>query len=164
MFNGVATGPRSPLLLGVATGPRSPLLLGVATGPRSPLTGPQMTYNDLMSTACSTIASAMGESVAHTDADGVETAIAGATFAEANAQTAEARDGQETIRRATCTIPQADVAAPAIADGVTRTLDSSQWAVETEPMSVGGGDYWQLALMQSDSLEKTREGMRLPRR
>lgn len=123
-----------------------------------------MTFNEIMSTACDAIGTAMGETVTHTDGDGNETVIPAATFAEQKPLTADARDGQETTRRATCTIPAAKVAAPAIADTIARALDSSQWAIETEPLLVGGGDYWQLALMSSASIEKTREGHRLPRR
>lgn len=123
-----------------------------------------MKISDLMSAGCDTIANAMGESVTHTDADGVDTVIDDATFAEQKPQSADARDGQETIRRATCSIPQAKVAAPALGDTITRALDSSEWAIESEPLGVGGGDYWQLALMKSASIETTREGHRLPRR
>ena len=123
-----------------------------------------MTFNTAMSTACGAIATAMGESVTHTDADGNDTVIAAATFAELKPETRDARDGQETVRRAVCTFPVTSVASPAIADTITRALDSSQWAIETEPIAVGGGDYWQTALLQSASIEKTREGYRLPRR
>ena len=123
-----------------------------------------MTFNTLMSTACDIIANAMGESVTHTASDDTATVIEDATFAEHRPQTADARDGQETILRAACTFPKADVAAPAIADTITRSLDSSEWAIETKPITVGGGDYWQVGLMKSESIEKTREGHRLPRR
>ena len=123
-----------------------------------------MTFNAAMAIACGAIATAMGESVTHTDSDGTDTVITEATFAEIKPQTADARDGQETIRRATCTFAKADLASVAIADTITRALDSSDWAVETKPITVGGGDYWQLALMKSESIEKTREGHRLPRR
>ena len=122
-----------------------------------------MTFNDLMSTACGTIATAMGETVTHTAADDTETTIADAAFAERGPETAEVRDGKQTISRAACTIARAHVAAPAIGDLVTRALDSSEWAVETRPLAAGGGDYWQLALMRAVEIEKTRPGMRLAR-
>lgn len=123
-----------------------------------------MTFNEAMSTACDIIANTMGETVTHTDSDGNETIIDDATFAENKPDTADARDGQESIHRAGCTFAKSDVASPALGDTIARALDSSEWAIETKPITVGGGDRWQTGLMRIESIEKTREGHRLPRR
>lgn len=123
-----------------------------------------MTFAETLSDQCATIAAAMGEAVTHTDGDGNETAIASATFAEQQPANSDNRDGQQCIRKAACTIAVADVASPARAETITRSADSSIWQIETDPIPVGGGDYWQLALTRAVDIEKTRPGHRLPRR
>lgn len=116
---------------------------------------------EIMSAQCETIATAMGEAVTHTDADGADTSITAATFSEDPPELAGATDGKATIRRATCTIAAADVAAPARGETITR--GSTIWTIEAEPLSVGGGDYWQLALKRTDTAEKSRQDYRIAR-
>ena len=120
-----------------------------------------MTFAETLSAACATVAAAMGETVTHTAADDTETGIDDATFSEAAADIADVRDGLATVRRATCTIAAADVAAPARGDTITRGAET--WTVEHKPLAVGGGDYWELALKAAAPIEKTRQGHRLAR-
>jgi len=118
---------------------------------------------DIMSAAAATVATVFGQAVTHTAADGTATAIAAATFAADPPATEEVRDGRATVRRATCTIPAASVAAPVRGETITVAADSSVWTIVTAPAAVGGGDYWQLDLKRTEHAERTREGHRIPR-
>jgi len=114
-----------------------------------------------LSTMAGIIATAMGETVTHTAADGTATEITDATFCEQEPEIHDGLDGKTTVRRAGCTIPAARVAVPA--RGETVTHGTTVWTIDQNPLAVGGGEYWQLALKRTEPIERTRQGHRTPR-
>ena len=106
------------------------------------------------------IAAVYGETLTHTDVDGVETAIADGRFIETTPEPKPDDDGEVLERTATATIEAADVAQPAPGETITR--GSETWTIDTVA-PVYGDLAWELALTRSEPVEKARRTFRLRR-
>jgi hypothetical protein len=117
------------------------------------------TFDTLAAEAAADLDGEFGEALTHTDADGVATAATG-TFLELPPTEPAGRDGQDELRHATATLPVADVAAVQRGDTLARGAET--WTVESA-LKVLGDSRWEMHLVRSRTLEKSRENYRLRR-
>lgn len=117
-------------------------------------------FDNLFADAGTEITSTFGGTAVYTTAAGVEIDLADAVFSEHAPDTGPDRDGTRRRRTAAANVAVADVAEPARGDSFA--IDGVEWSVD-DFRPIDGGVRWSLALVRTETVERSTEGYRIPR-